>query len=98
MRTSYDVIIRPLNTERAYADTRLSRKYAFEVAKRCQGKHAIKEAVEEAFDVRVEKVRTMMVKRQDKKTRQKISEQRSWKKAIVKLTPDSKTIEFFEGV
>lgn len=96
MRTSYDVIIRPLNTERAYADAAL-RKYTFEVAKDA-GKHAIKEAVEEAFDVRVEKVRTMMVKGKTRRLGRNLGTTRSWKKAIVKLTPDSKTIEFFEGV
>lgn len=95
MRTSYDVIIRPLNTERAYADAAL-RKYTFEVAKDA-GKHAIKEAVEEAFDVG-RKGSHNDGKGQDKKTRQKSRNNEKLEKAIVKLTPDSKTIEFFEGV
>lgn len=96
MRTSYDVIIRPINTERAYSDAAM-RKYTFEVAKDA-GKHEIKNAMEEVFGVTVEKVNTMMVKGKKRRLGRNVGMTRSWKKAIVKVTPDSKTIEFFEGV
>ncbi len=96
MRTSYDIIIRPINTERAYADA-ASKKYTFEVAKDAT-KHQIKNAAEEAFGVTVEKVYTMMVRGKRRRLGRNVGTTRSWKKAIVKVTPDSKTIEFFEGV
>lgn len=96
MRTSYDVIIRPINTEKAYSDAAV-RKYTFEVAKNA-GKHEIRKAMEEVFGVTVEKVYTMMVRGKRRRLGRNIGMTRSWKKAIVKVTPDSKTIEFFEGV
>lgn len=96
MRTSYDVIVRPINTERAYDDVAY-RKYTFEVLKDAN-KFEIKDAIEEAFDVTVEKVRTMRVGGKRRRLGRSEGYTRSWKKAIVKLTPDSKEIEFFEGV
>lgn len=96
MRTSYDVIIRPINTERAYADAAM-RKYTFEVQKDVN-KHQIKDAIENAFGVNVEKVYTMTVRGKRRRLGRNVGYTKSWKKAIVKLTPDSKTIEFFEGV
>ncbi len=96
MRTSYDVVIRPINTERAYRDAAF-RKFTFEVAKDAN-KHEIKNAVEEAFGVQVEKVYTMMIRGKKRRLGRNVGMTRSWKKAIVKLTPESKTIEFFEGV
>ncbi len=96
MRTSYDVVIRPINTERSYRDAAYN-KYTFEVAKNAN-KHEIRKAVEEVFGVQVEKVYTMMVHGKKKRLGRNIGKTRSWKKAIVKLTPESKTIEFFEGV
>lgn len=96
MRTSYDIIIRPINTEKAYADATV-KKYTFEVAKDAT-KHDIKSAAEEVFGVTVEKVYTMMVRGKRRRLGRNVGTTRSWKKAIVKVTPDSKTIEFFEGV
>lgn len=96
MRTSYDVIVRPIVTENSMMQTS-ERKYTFEVLKDAT-KHEIKKAVEEVFGVTVEKVNTMNVNGKLKRMGKNQGYTRSWKKAIVKLTADSKTIEFFEGM
>ena len=84
---SYDVIIRPIVTERSMAGA-ADKKYVFEVAP-AAGKIEVKKAVEEIFGVKVAKVNTMNVRP---------GRTKDWKKAIVQLTEDSKTIEFFEGM
>lgn len=96
MRTSYDVIVRPIVTENSMMQT-AERKYTFEVLKDAN-KHEIRKAVEEVFGVTVEKVNTMNVNGKLKRMGKNQGYTRSWKKAIVKLTADSKTIEFFEGM
>lgn len=96
MRTSYDVIVRPIVTENSMMQT-AERKYTFEVLKNAN-KHEIRKAVEEVFGVTVEKVNTMNVNGKLKRMGKNQGYTRSWKKAIVKLTADSKTIEFFEGM
>ena len=96
MRTSYDVIIRPIVTENSMLQTS-DRKFTFEVLKGAN-KTEIKKAVEEVFGVKVENVNTMHVRGKLKRQGRTQGYTRSWKKAIVKLTADSKTIEFFEGM
>lgn len=96
MRTSYDVIVRPIVTENSMMQT-AEKKYTFEVLKNAN-KHEIRKAVEEVFGVKVEKVNTMNVNGKLKRMGKNQGYTRSWKKAIVKLTADSKTIEFFEGM
>lgn len=96
MKNSHDIIFRPILTEKSY-DQIADRKYTFLVDVRAN-KTEIKKAVEEVFDVKVEGVTT--IKQQGKLKRQgaHVGRQATRKKAIVKLTPDSKTIEFFEGM
>ncbi len=96
MRTSYDVIVRPIVTENSMLQTS-DRKYTFEVLKDAN-KTEIKKAVEAVFGVKVENVNTMHVRGKLKRQGRTQGYTRSWKKAIVKLTADSKTIEFFEGM
>ncbi len=96
MRTSYDIIVRPIVTENSMSQV-ADRKYTFEVLKEAN-KSQIKKAVEEVFGVKVEGVNTMRVKGKLKRMGKNEGYTRSWKKAIVKLTEDSKTIEFFEGM
>lgn len=96
MRTSYDIIIRPVITETSMMNT-TEKKYTFEVAKDAN-KLEIKKAVEHIFGVKVEKVNTMNVRGKYKRQGRTEGFTASWKKAIVKLTADSKEIEFFEGV
>jgi large subunit ribosomal protein L23 len=74
------------------------KKYTFEVAKDAN-KIEIAKAVEEIFGVKVAKVNTLNVQGKVKRTgRYPAGRTASWKKAIVSLTADSKTIEFFEGM
>ena len=97
MRTSYDIILRPIITEQSMEHIDL-KKYVFEVA-RDANKIEIGKAVEEIFGVKVIKVTTLNVKGKLKRTgRYPAGYRRSWKKAVVKLSDDSKTIEFFEGM
>ncbi len=94
---SYDIIIRPIITERAMSAV-ADKKYVFEVAKDA-GKIEIKKAVEEIFGVKVASVNTINMPAKAKRLgAARPGMTRSWKKAYVQLTADSKTIEFFEGM
>ena len=94
---SYDVIIRPIITERSMAGA-ADKKYTFEVAP-APGKIEIKKAVEDIFGVKVASVNTMNVPGKAKRMGAgRPGRTKDWKKAIVQLTEDSKTIEFFEGM
>ena len=96
MRTAHDVIVRPIITEASMA--RLAeKKYTFEVASDAN-KIEIKKAVEEIFKVEVAKVNTISVKSKNKRVGYHLGKTSEWKKAIVTLTPDSKTIEFFDSM
>ena len=97
MATAYDIIIRPIITERAMSGA-ADKKYVFEVAKDAT-KIEIAKAVEEVFGVKVVKVNTLRVNGKLKRTgRYPAGRRPSWKKAVVTLSEDSKTIEFFEGM
>ena len=97
MANVYDIIIRPIITERSMADV-ANKKYVFEVAKDA-GKVEVKNAVETAFGVKVTKVNTINVNGKAKRLGAgRLGKTRSWKKAYVQLTEDSKTIELFEGM
>ena len=91
MRTAYDVIIRPIITEQSMEDLDI-KKYTFEVAKDA-GKIEIKKAIEEIFDVKVIKVTTTTIRAKEKRVGAATG-----KKAVVKLSADSKSIEIFEGM
>ena len=94
---AYDIIIRPIITERSMSAV-AEKKYVFEVAKTA-GKIEIKKAVEEIFGVKVASVNTLNVPGKQKRMgAARPGMTRSWKKAYVQLTADSKTIEFFEGM
>ena len=95
--TAYDIVIRPVITERSMNSV-ADKKYVFEVAPSA-GKVEIKKAVEEIFGVKVAKVNTMNVPGKAKRMgAARPGRTKDWKKAIVLLTEDSKTIEFFEGM
>lgn len=96
-KTAQDIIIRPIITENSM-DGLADRKYTFKVAKNAN-KIEIKKAVEQLFkDVKVEKVNTMNVRGKKKRMGRNEGYTSAWKKAIVTITPDSKTIEFFDGM
>ena len=95
--TAYDIIIRPVITERSMNSV-ADKKYVFEVAPTA-GKIEIKKAVEEIFGVKVASVNTMNVSGKAKRMgAARPGRTKDWKKAIVQLAEDSKTIEIFEGM
>ena len=96
MKTAYDIIIKPIITEQSMEATE-DKKYVFQVANDAN-KIEIKKAVEEIFGVKVDKVNTIRMDGKEKRMGVHIGRRASWKKAMVKLTADSKTIEFFEGM
>ena len=91
-----DIIIRPIITEKTM-DGNSVKKYTFEVSK-SSTKIDIARAVEELFDVKVSKVNTLHVRGRQRRMGRNEGYTRSWKKAVVTLTEDSKTIEFFESM
>ena len=97
MKMAYDIILRPIITEQTTEHVDI-KKYVFEVA-RDANKIEIKKAIEEIFDVEVIKVTTLNMKGKKKRMgRHPEGSRRDWKKAVVKLSDRSKTIEFFEGL
>ena len=95
-RLAQDIIVRPLITERSM-DGIADGKYTFEVA-RFANKIEIKKAVEKLFGVKVDKVNTISVKGKKKRMGRSEGYTSDWKKAVVTLAKDSKTIEFFDGM
>lgn len=97
MKSPYDVIIRPIITERA-TNAIADKCYVFEVA-RGAGKVEIRRAVEEVFGVKVASVNTTTHHGKPKRMGGgRPGRTRQWKKAYVTLTDSSKTIEFFDGM
>ena len=96
MKTVYDIIIRPIITE-ASMDMTAAKKYAFEVMKDAT-KPEIADAVEKMFKVKVAYVNTVSMKKKPKRLGVHSGYTSEWKKAIVQLTEDSDTIEFFDGM
>ena len=93
----YDIIKRPIISEKSMADTS-TKKYVFEVDKQAT-KPQIKAAVEYVFKgAKVQKVTTIRYDGKPKKQGKHEGRRPDWKKAYVQLTPDSKAIEFFEGL
>ena len=92
----YDIIKKPIITERSTMAI-AERKYTFEVAKEAT-KIDIARAVEEIFGVKVESVNTINVKGKEKRMGVHSGFRPDWKKAVVKITDDSKTIEFFDSM
>ena len=97
MKNVYDIIRRPVITEQSMADV-ADKKYVFMVDID-SNKTEIKEAVETIFGVKVAKVNTIRMQGKVKRTAAYPAGKRAdYKKAVVTLTADSKTIEFFEGM
>ena len=96
MKTAYDIVIKPIITEQSMEATE-EKKYVFQVAIDAN-KIEIKKAIEEIFGVKVEKVNTIRMEGKEKRMGVHVGRRANWKKAMVKLTADSKTIEFFEGM
>ncbi len=91
-----DVIIRPLLTEKSYAEI-ATKKYVFIVAKN-SNKTEIKLAVEKLFDVKVQSVNTVNCHGKFRRMGRNEGYTPDYKKAIVQLKQDSKSIEFFDSL
>jgi large subunit ribosomal protein L23 len=90
----YQIVLRPLITEKGTHQSTHRRAYPFEV-NLWATKTEIKAAAEELFGVRVQKVRTQMRQGKQRRFRFKMGRLSNWKKAIITLTEDSAPIEFF---
>ena len=96
MKLAQDIILKPVITE-ASMDAMAAKKYTFKVAPNAT-KPEIAKAVEELFGVKVASVNTVSMKKKPKRLGVHFGYTSEWKKAIVTLTDDSKTIEFFDGL
>ena len=96
MKMAQDIIIAPIISE-ASMDGIEAKKYTFKVAYNAT-KPEIAKAVETIFGVEVESVNTMIVPKKPKRRGVSSGYTSEWKKAVVTLTADSKTIEFFDGM
>ena len=95
-KSAHDIILKPIITEESMMGTAF-KKYTFKVAKDAN-KAEIKDAVEAAFGVKVRKVNTMNCKGHLRRYGRFQGYTPSWKKAIVTLTEDSDSIDFFDGL
>ena len=96
MKLAQDIIIKPLITEQSMMGVAF-KKYTFKVASDAN-KIEIANAVEELFGVKVAKVNTINVSGKMRRYGRFEGYKASWKKAVVTLTEDSKTIAFFDGM
>ena len=96
MKTKWDVIKKPLVTEKGAGLTAALNQYVFEVATQAN-RLEIKNAVEALFKVKVEAVRTLVVRGKTKAYRRTIGKRPNWKKAYVTLKEGHK-IELVQGV
>lgn len=92
----YDIIIRPLITEKTSGQKEMSNQHTFEVDRRAN-RIEVKRAIEKIFKVKVAAVKTMQVKGKKKQRGRIVGKRRDWKKAVVTLMPGER-IDFFEGV
>lgn len=91
----YEIIKRPLNTEKTNLQKEDLNQVTFEVD-RSANRIEIKRAVENVFKVKVARVHTMQIRGKIKRRGRYVGKRRDWKKAIVTLMPGER-IEFFEG-
>ena len=92
----YEIIKRPLVTEKSNQQKEDHNKVTFEV-ERTANRVEVGRAVEKIFNVRVQSVQTMQIKGKVKRRGKILGKRKDWKKAIVTLMPGER-IEFFEGV
>ena len=91
----YEIIKRPLITEKTNIQKEIANQVTFEVDRR-SNRIEIKLAIETAFKVKVANIQTMQVKGKIKRRGRFVGKRRDWKKAIVTLMPGER-IDFFEG-
>lgn len=94
--TPYEILKRPLITEKSTLQKEALNQLTFEVARKAN-KVEIRRAVEQVFNVRVLGVRTIQMKGKSKRFGRILGKRQDWKKAVVTLAP-GENVEFFEGV
>ena len=92
---NYDIIKRPIISEKTNIQKDKSNQVTFEVDPRAN-RIEVQRAVEKIFNVKVADIHTMNVRGKYKRRGRILGKRRNWKKAIVKLMPGER-IEFFEG-
>lgn len=95
MRTIYEVIKRPIISEKSTVLSEVAGKYVFEVDV-AANKHEIRDAVQQLFKVNVREVRTMIMHGKVKRLARSTVKRTNWKKAIVSLAEGQK-IDFFQN-
>ncbi len=96
MKSVYDVVLRPIISEKADCQRDDTNVYTFEVHQGAN-KFEVKTAIEKLFNVEVADVRTSVVRGKVKRVGRTFGKQRNWKKAFVTLK-EGQTIDLFEGV
>ncbi len=94
-KKAFEILRRPLITEKSTTEKETSNKLVFEVDQRAN-KIEIKQAVEQMFKVNVLDVRTMMMRGKKKRVGRFLTKHPDWKKAMVTIKPGQR-VEFFEG-
>jgi len=92
----YEIIRRPLITEKTTIQKESFNQVTFEVERKAN-RVEIKRAIEKVFNVRVAAVRTMQITGKVKRRGRILGKRKDWKKAIATLMPGER-IDFFEGV
>ncbi|MHB9031466.1 MAG: 50S ribosomal protein L23 [Anaerolineae bacterium] len=92
----YEVLVRPILTEKGNYQVDKLRQYTFEVSTRAN-KIQVREAVETAFKVNVLDVSIMNIRGKQRRMGRHTGTTNAWKKAIVTLA-QGQSISFFEGV
>ncbi len=97
IKDPYQIILRPVITEKSTMLKERNREVCFEVARKAN-KIEIKKAVEQLFKVKVERVRTLKMIGKIRRVGRNSGKTKDWKKVYVKLREGEKMIEYFEAV
>ncbi len=97
MKDPYQIIIRPIITEKSTLLKEKNREVCFEVDPRAN-KVEIKRAVEQLFKTKVERVRVQTKRGKTRRVGRNVGRKKDWKKAYVKLKEGEKMIAYFEAV
>ncbi|NOR15094.1 MAG: 50S ribosomal protein L23 [Candidatus Aminicenantes bacterium] len=97
IKDPYKIIIRPVITEKSTLLKEKNREVCFEVA-RAANKIEIKEATEQLFKVKVDRVRVVMKRGKTRRVGRNQGKTKDWKKAYIKLKDGEKMLEYFEAV
>ena len=96
MKTDYQIIIKPLITEKSTILKEEKNHYCFEVSRNAN-KHQVKKAIENIFQVKVKSVRVANVRGKVKRLGRNVGKRPDWKKAYVKLKEGEKQIDIFKA-